>query len=625
MRKQQAKSFRYLIIATFILLLASGLRLSIFDYGLPFIESTDTSNFYMVVNDNRGLLDAHWRNDLLAGYPPGYLWLYARILDMADATGNYNVHIDGQYYEANTRLFSIFASLITLATIIALARLIGGRTASIIAGIVFAISAEVIELNVLSLPDPATTMFMSLSALISVMSFKKRSAFLALIATIVALIAIAFKYPVAPILLMPASFFLMDLWHRRIKALPSATLALIMVLATAYYLLYVNGGANFEIAETENFKDSLFDNLLSRRQWQATLRLFFDSSGIPILALTVISLLYSVVSKQKRTFTFEFWLLLATAIIMLGIVPLYLVRLESVRYVYPAVALFIVIFALTLPFLSRQLQGIAIAFILIWGLAESTTFINRLSLPYTFADAQFWAEDNLPDESVVWVESLFMLRSISRYEAGYSGFNNYGLMYAPVTEWETVAEFVDYVYLADYDLWQWRNDPARPSLDDMLLIKEIDNSGHYGPVIYVYDPQAPEHMSRIHLEDSSNSLTLHSYDIQQDNHTLQMKSYWQAPDSRPSVDYSYVLYLTPVDEPETILFQQDAPLGHRPTSTWDDPGELIRGNIGPFTIPDDLTEDSYHLRLGIYFWETGARMQFEDNGISLFLGEVRPG
>ncbi|GAB5491588.1 MAG: hypothetical protein Phog2KO_18030 [Phototrophicaceae bacterium] len=595
--------------------------MSVFDYGLPYIDNSDSPNFYLVVNDNRGDLDAYWRNELLAGYPPAYFWLYEGVMRVLDVTADYNVYIDQQYFTANLRLISVFASLITLATLMTLARYLGGKSAGLFAGLVFAVSAEVIELSVLALPDATTTMFMSITALISVISIRKNNVWLALCSTVFALISIAFKYPVAPILLLPASFFLIDLWKRRLKAIPTATLALMMVLATAYYLLYVNGGASFDIAETRNFQGGLDSNLFSVTQWDATLRLFFDALGVGILVLAVLSLAYPFIFKSESRLSKEFWLLLATAIPILALVPLYLVRFSSVRYVYPAMALFTVILAVQQRYLKGVFRWIAIALILGFGLAETGRFIYQQNLPYTASVLQFWAEDNFADDSVIWVENHTMFRTISRFEAGYSGYNDYGLMYAQSDEWRDMGQYVDYVLLADYDIPSWNNDIMRPSLESLLLIKTIDNIGYNGPTITVYDPQPPENLSQIDLHDTVNTLSLRAYETQQDNRSVEVRTYWQAPENAPTLDYSYVLYLTPPDDPSTVIYQQDSGLGLHPTSTWIDSTEMYQGNITPLIIPDDIVSGNYSLRLGIYFWETGERM-LTDSDNHIYISEI---
>ena len=623
MPEKKSRYLKQLLVYTVFLFFAFALRVSLFDYGLPFVENTDSTNFYTVVNDNRGLIDAGWRNDLLSGYPPGYLWLYARVSDLVDMTADYNIHIDQQYYTANMRLVSVFAGLITLAAIIALAKLLSGHKAALIAASVYTISADVILLSVLSLPDPITSMFMILSALITVISFKKRHRGLALIATLVALVAIAFKYPVAPILLMPAGFFLLDLWQHRIKALPAATIALIMVLATMYYLLFINGGASLEIAETDTLKTNWLSNLFSSRHLGATFNLLFNSLGLPILILTGLSVIYPFVFKKGISLHPSFWLLLLTMIPVLGIVPLYLVRFGSMRYIYPAMVLLTVILAMPQVYLSKRFVWLAAGFIISGGLFNALPVIYEYRLPYTYAEAQFWVEENLPDESAIRVESLFMNRSITRYIAGYSGFKNFGILYAPDISWQAVDDIVDYVYLADNDLPGWRRNEAYPALDEMLLIKQIDNSGYYGPSIYIYDPDPLDNSADAQMQDGRGVLSLHSYRVKQNARQIAIRSYWQAPENLPPVDYSYVLYLTAADDPDTIVFQQDAALGHRRTSTWIDPNELLRGNIAPMTVSDDIPAGDYDLWLGVYYYLDGIRMVFDDDSIGFHLADIR--
>jgi hypothetical protein len=101
---------------------------------------------------------------------------------------------------------------------------------------------------------------------------------------------------------------------------------------------------------------------------------------------------------------------------------------------------------------------------------------------------------------------------------------------------------------------------------------------------------------------------------------LTIDTYWQAS-SRPTQDYSYSLYITPVDDTTQVLAQQDAGLGMRPSSTWLE-SELIAGNIAAFTLPDTPPPGEYTIWLAVYYWETLERLVLPDGTTALKVMDV---
>lgn len=613
-----------------LLLLAFGLRVAVFDYGLPYVDHVDEPNFYMLANDWRGALDARWRNDWLAGYPPAYLWTYVAALEGIDAISEPNIHTDMGLYIAHMRLLSVFLDALSLALLMTMARWLGGNAAGAIAGAAYLVSTELLTNSIIALPDPGTVFLVLLTAALTIQALRRDSVRLALLATVAALLAIAYKYPVFPVLLLPAAFFLRHLWQKRLRAIPASALALGMVGATAVYLLFVNGGANISNAEGLRARNSLLESILTLSQWERTLAALFGTIEAPLLLLGLaggLVLLWRHTAPRRPALLA---LLFGTALLILAIVPGYVTKHPyPARYTWPAAALFIpVLAALFSTVLERRKWGgwglLCAALVLLWGTPELARRIQAYHQPYTYEIAQQWFEENIPDGSVLWVEGFFNYRSLSRYDAGYAGFKEYGALYAQdFPNWEGGAGPVDYIYLAESERETWPSVASWPALSEFTLIKRIGDEAMNRETLYIYstDPLASQQATPFRSGDVE--LTLRGIALRREGDTLHVPSYWQSTGSPPPHDYSYTLYLTPEDEPQTVIAQQDAGLGQRPTSTWTDSEEVLRGEIAPLQLPEGLDEGPYTLWLGIYYWETGERLLLDDGAAAYRVGQVR--
>jgi hypothetical protein len=607
-----------------IFVLGFGLRLAIVDYGLPYIHDVDEPNFYMLANDWRGELDATWRNTWLTGYPPGYIWLYAQVLDGVDFILDLNIHTDMAIYVRIMRFVSLLMDMVTLAALMGMARWLGGNAAGAIAGGIYAVSAEIISFCILALPDSATVMWTSLSAAVAIHALRTKQWPPGLLATGLALIAIIFKYPVFPILLFPALFFVLYLYRERFRAIPVSLIALLLVGGVASWLLIVYGAADLNNAESVRARTQLLDSFLNLHQWKLTMNALIGTMGIASLIFAVIGI--AGIGFYRKSGLRD-WLGLTLGMVVVGlallvIVPIYLSKHDyPVRYIWPSAVLFIggasILVGHLLSKVSRTLWTVlAIVIAMVWGMPEAITTIQARNRPFTYGLAQVWFEENVPDESVLWVEDYRVYRALSRYEAGYSGYNNYGQLYAQDNIFEDSVDVVDYLFLEENDLAQI------PDLNQYPLIKRIDNEGRNGASLYIYSTNKLANQQETAFIGQGVQLLLRGLTFQQEGRFITVQSYWQAPENVPPHDYSYTLYLSPIEDDSKIVFQQDAGLGHRRTSTWNDPQELIRGNIAPITLADDLAKGDYHLWLGIYYWEDGERLLLEDAAPFLLMGSV---
>lgn len=104
--------------------------------------------------------------------------------------------------------------------------------------------------------------------------------------------------------------------------------------------------------------------------------------------------------------------------------------------------------------------------------------------------------------------------------------------------------------------------------------------------------------------------------------TLTFHYYWQA--SQPT-DSTYAVFNHLIDpESGEIVAQVDGdPLDpRRPTSTWNDPAEIIIGSVFSLTLPEDLPEGTYELVTGFYDRNTGIRLADESGSDRLTVATI---
>jgi 4-amino-4-deoxy-L-arabinose transferase-like glycosyltransferase len=114
-----------------------------------------------------------------------------------------------------------------------------------------------------------------------------------------------------------------------------------------------------------------------------------------------------------------------------------------------------------------------------------------------------------------------------------------------------------------------------------------------------------------------SAFKLRGYEIRPspDGTAVALKLYWQAAD-RPDFDYSAFVHL--LDASGQVVAQKDhAPgesAGHPPTS-WELEDIIADEHVLP--IPSGLPPGTYHLRVGLYNWQTGEQMPVSAQGQAL--------
>jgi len=94
---------------------------------------------------------------------------------------------------------------------------------------------------------------------------------------------------------------------------------------------------------------------------------------------------------------------------------------------------------------------------------------------------------------------------------------------------------------------------------------------------------------------------------------IALRLFWGA-DAPTASPHNLFVHLTAADDPTAIIAQVDgAPaLPTRPTTSWDDPDEVLVSDVVRLTVPADAAPGDYTLRLGLYDYQTYARLPLAD-------------
>lgn len=233
-----------------------------------------------------------------------------------------------------------------------------------------------------------------------------------------------------------------------------------------------------------------------------------------------------------------------------------------------------------------------------------------------------WGGRTLPDcrETIL----VYNSRSFDWYSGGYDGpcrpWVEARVTDRPLTEW--LALDVRYAEIRPQERAALESDPAGSALlSELTFLKRLprsdvslwwDSTEVYwiGRMKHTLAAQAPHF----------GPISLVSYDWQVQDRSLSLRFAWRAA-SRPTADYALFVHLVAADGDSTPLTQWDGPpaQGHRPTSTWDDPGETLLSSPVNLSL-DGLTQGCYQVRIGLY--DAAGRLALEDEADAWVIPQV---
>ena len=229
----------------------------------------------------------------------------------------------------------------------------------------------------------------------------------------------------------------------------------------------------------------------------------------------------------------------------------------------------------------------------------------------------------------IYVSNYDNHKTFNRAWGGYEGVNDfprYGedalLHEKPIKEWRALGvEYAIMPYPIDTE------DPHVYYPEETVLLKSYPPDPNFrGPDMVVLRLYPMQHSHGGEL----GSIQLVGYDINGTRvpagEDIVLRHYWQATSPTDAVYHVYNHLLN--DDGEIVAQVDYVPLwdDRRPTTTWDDPEEIMLGREFTLSLAPDLTSGSYQLVSGLYDPVTGHRLTSAtgEDSMTISLIEVVP-
>ncbi len=256
-------------------------------------------------------------------------------------------------------------------------------------------------------------------------------------------------------------------------------------------------------------------------------------------------------------------------------------------------------------YMPKLVYGLVVIYMLVAIAPAVSASINSAqdaSKPDRRNDLAIYMDTSLPPAP--YIASSENHKTLNRDYGGYHGINTFPLVAIanlsdkPLDEWR--AQDVTYAIVpADV---QWQN--YAPG--QLILLKSYPVDYRFrGPSMLVLRLQPIQH--RLETPLSLGSIKLMGYDLSNDKveavSNFTVNFYWQA-DAPTSVPYRVFVHLYPLDKVEVVTQQDGLPLNddleRRPTSSWNDPNEVLISRPFTLTIPTNTPTGHYRVALGFY-------------------------
>lgn len=267
-----------------------------------------------------------------------------------------------------------------------------------------------------------------------------------------------------------------------------------------------------------------------------------------------------------------------------------------------------------------------------------TLIVTLLSLPSIRASIANAQNHSLPDrrnDLAAWMDATLTPgpyiateanhKTFNRAWGGYNGVNEFPLAEwaeltaRPIGEWREKG--VLYAILG-FNTYEEIKDPEY--LDQTLLLKTYPPSRLYrGPDMVVLRLYPIQHRT----QGTLGSINLIGYDIDRvevsPGETVNFTLYWQA--SEPT-DAEYVVFnhLVPQASSDLVTQIDGLPLPdvRRPSTTWNDPQEILVSRPFSLTIGTNITPGNYRLVTGFYRRDNLSRLYSPDNQDNLLVTTI---
>lgn len=656
------------LIAVIVIAAALVPRLLTYDRYLPFSDYTDESVYIALADEARGFSD---QSALRASYgllAPLYVILNVSVQTIYDAISPSPWRLPLDYYYV-LRLVSVAFGVLTALTMAWAAGQIAGRWAALIAGLAWALSPIVVDLNSLAIPDPPLYFVCILAVAAAIRAWRRaasrRAATLWLLISLLAGAAAIYAklWPViafVPFGLVSIALVLRD---RRRWLAPVGGLYALAALIAVHFGIILNPFSN-TIKVNDNLDGGLIDNLLSiDRQMNNLWHLHYPISGGSgwLIAPVLIGGGLAWWRLRRRVDPVPVGVLaLHTLIAWLFTAMISNVNIDEdgrMRHIFPTVVAFIPLWSAALVALTRMLVerwptlrplrlGLplaAVVFIAVGSLPGLIDLTAQYRRTHTVALAQTWFDGSPPrDGTVLMAENARASDLWNRIWGAYGGSKPFDYLIEPLDVIAAApiesqrARGVTWIVVGD----RGRGDDLPPDWEalsaELPLIRTFmpDGVTSTGETIRVYRTTPIDHAADALFGDS---LRLTGFDVRLDGidalagplpagSTLAITPYWRLAGDAPTRPLSLFIHLyrrADLDAGAPVVLAQvdTEPLHNtnRPPLVWDAPDELYFGNPIAFGLPADLAPGAYALALGLYDYTTGERLTLPDGVTSTFI------
>ncbi len=633
-----------------------------YDYGLPIYEHIDERRNLYEIYMERGFLDY---DTTKPGYPPGVLWINHAAQYLTEAQTGISAYRTPAEVIRNLRIFAVVTSLTTALLAGLMARQLGGNLAGLmgLAGWLFA--PHIFRFASSGLPQTWEAWTYALTGYLALLALSRKSPRWAIASLIASLGAVIFKYSSVPVMGLPVGVALWYMWREDWRRW-GAVLAVQTILSVAVALWLFLGVGAYDLAlnnpEPNRFIEGgpvnmanpvlngyLFNDMLLQIGWPPFVDTINDNESPIVYALGNLSDIVTAVLvlggvliggsllylRWASTWQRLGWVMIAgSAVFHVWFLSSYIIFLRNTDRYHLPISTFTVVTAVVAvasigDWLSRRsgrqwLRYVWIsAFCAVWLGSQFVYSVNTVTyrdLPLIQAGFQQWAGRTMADgnETVMVSDSI----TFDKRMGGYVG---------PTRPWYEVEDFMS------EPLDHWREDmrifyaqipdryiddrmattaDGQATLDDMLLIKRFPPPSQIGQ--WRGEPTSVFWLWPIQNDADAmlgDSIRFRGYDLDGNiaaSGEISLRLFWQAL-AQPDVNYQTFLHVVPMDNRDTLFAQADvAPAkALRPTTTWDDPDEILISDLITLPLPDDLPAGDYRLTLGLYDLASGQRLLTE--------------
>jgi hypothetical protein len=581
----------------------------------------------------------------LLGYPPGLFWVervvYCTVVAPNCGDNALQTSAVLRYMTLLAGIANVFTALILALTVRAW---VGGLPA-LAAALIWLCLLPVMDKTLLALTEAWQILGYSLAVYGAVLVLKTERPHYALLGTLGGLFAVIFKYSAFPAL-GPATAAVLWLWWQH--AAQRRTWLLVLgvqaglIVGCALGLLFGYGAWDFfrnpnEVATFLNPDGNPNVNLQSSETGIVALlnaQAYQIGVALPLIlgGLSIGTLIYI---GRRTTWERLSWLLIVGMVIAHTVVVLRFIFIWAgvLRYTTPITAVLVTVLVVAVvsmgQWLNQRRRGVGSALVglllALWLIPNmfSAWYAAAVERPKAFTQWAYvrWTETSLPTDAALQIyfqDWLFFTTDYGTYALPDRAWVQGTFTDQPLADW--LERGILYATLLPNEEKTLQATAAgQAEFDQMLRLKRFppphsDPAQWRGETMSVYRLRQPQYATETVF---GGQIRLLGYDLSattlKGGETLQFAPFWQAQ-TTPSTDLTVYVHLVALDD-RAVLAQADGTpaLPTRPTSTWNDPAEVLLGSKFALTIPTDLPSGEYRLIIGLYDWRSGERWRTAEN------------